>query len=88
MIGIPTRQAARTNKAPRDRAAGCRLPAEADLLALVSMLKANERIRVETSSASWGARAAALQSIDVRTAERKAGLRPVMNAPAARNVWN
>ena len=72
MIGVPARPMARTNKAPQDTAAGCRSRAEADLLASVSMLTANERIRLETSAASWGARAALLQGLDERTAARKA----------------
>jgi hypothetical protein len=74
MIGIPARPTARTNKAPRDTAAGCRIRAAADLLASVSMLTANERIRLETSAASWGARAALLQGIDERAEARKAQL--------------
>lgn len=86
MIVVPQRPAARTNKAPQDTAAGCRVRAEADLLASVSMLTANERIRLETSSASWGARAALLQSIDDRTAARKAGLRTIIDDPAAKNI--
>lgn len=75
MTGIPGRQTARTTKSPRDTAAGCRIRAEADLLASVTMLTANERIRLEVSAASWGARAELLQSIDDRTAARKAQVR-------------
>jgi hypothetical protein len=57
----PTRPTARTNKAPRDTVAGCRSRAEADLLASVSMLNANERSRMELSASSWRARADLLQ---------------------------
>ena len=60
------------NKAPQDTAAGCRVRAEADLLASVSMLTANERSRLETSAASWFARAVLLQGLDERAAARKA----------------
>jgi predicted RNA polymerase sigma factor len=84
MMGIPARPTARTNKALQDTAAGCRIRAEADLLASMSMLTANERIRLETSAASWGARAALLQGLDERTAARKAeddALRPMRNTP-------
>src|SRR6184192_1748093 len=86
MIDMPARPAPRTNKAPQNTAAGCRLRAEADLLASVSMLTANERIRLETSSASWGARAALLQNLDERNAAGKPGLRAVLDDPAARNI--
>ena len=57
----PARPAARTIKAPYDTVAGCRSRAEADLLASVAMLTANERRRMETSAASWSARADLLQ---------------------------
>ena len=60
------------NKAPQDTAAGCRVRAEADLLASVSMLTANERTRLETSAGSWSARAVLLQGLDERAAARKA----------------
>lgn len=72
MVGIPAKPTARTSKAPQDTAAGCRIRAEADLLASVAMLTANERIRLETSAASWSARAELLQGLDERTAARKA----------------
>lgn len=69
MNSIPARPTARTKKAPQDTVAGCRLRAEADLLASVSMLTVNERFRLETSAASWNARAELLQrgEIDVES---------------------
>jgi len=85
MIGVPDRPTARRNKAPHDTAAGCRVRADADLLASVSMLTANERIRLETSAASWGARAMLLQGIDERSEARKAGVRAAMTEPDAEN---
>ena len=36
------------------------------------MVNANERIRLETSAASWNARAVLLQGLDESTAARKA----------------
>jgi hypothetical protein len=86
MIGIPARPTARSNKAPQDTAAGCRLRAQADLLASVSMLTANERIRLETSAASWGARAALLQDRDDFVAARKAEGQAIIADPDAANV--
>ena len=56
-----TRPTARTIKAPRDTIAGCRTRAEADLLASVAMVVANERLRMERSAASWTARAELLE---------------------------
>jgi len=85
MIGAHDRPTARRNKAPHDTAAGCRVRADADLLASVSMLTANERIRLETSAASWGARAMLLQGIDERSEARKAGVRAAMTEPDAEN---
>lgn len=86
MIGIPARPTARSNKAPQDTAAGCRLRAEADLLASVSMLTANERIRLETSAASWGARATLLQDRDELADARKAQAQAIIVDPDALNV--
>jgi hypothetical protein len=71
------KHAARTIKAPHDTVAGCRSRAEADLLASVSMLTANERTRMQISAASWTALALLLersnQALEARkgaTAER------------------
>lgn len=72
MIAVPARPQARTLKQPQDTVAGCRGRAEADLLASVVLLTANERIRLETSAASWSARADMLQRLDDNQAARKA----------------
>jgi len=76
MIAIPPRPTARTIKAPQDTAAGCRLRADADLLASTAMMTANQRIRLEKSSASWTARAAMLQRNDKAAAALKTKIRP------------
>jgi len=72
MTAIPDRPPARTIKAPHDTPVGCRLRAEADLLASTAVMTANQRIRLEKSAASWDARAAMLQSIVEDDAARKA----------------
>ena len=58
--GLPARQR-RSFKLPADTAAGCRDRAAADLLASVAMSTVNARQRLETSAASWAARADLLQ---------------------------
>jgi len=75
MIAIPQRPPARTIKAPQDTAAGCRLRADADLLASTTLMTTNQRIRLEQSAASWNARASMLQSIDEDVAALKAKIR-------------
>jgi hypothetical protein len=50
------------------------------------MLTANERIRLETSAASWGARAALLQDRDDFVAVRKAQGQAIIADPDAANV--
>lgn len=72
MIEIPARPQARAKKAPQDTAAGCRGRAVADLLASVALLNANERVRLETSAASWSARAHLLQRLEDSFAARNA----------------
>jgi len=72
MIEMPPRPAARTIKAPQDTVVGCRLRAEADLLASSAILTANQRIRLETSAAAWNDRAALLQEGSEDVAARKA----------------
>ena len=69
MIAVPQRKTGRT-KAPQDTAVGCRSRAEVDLLASVTMAIANERIRLETSAASWTARANLLQRLEDGSAAR------------------
>lgn len=72
MTAVPARTPARTLKQPQDTVAGCRDRAEADLLASVVLSTANERRRLETSAASWSARAEMLQRLDDNHAARKA----------------
>lgn len=56
---LPARR--RSFKLPADTAAGCRGRAAADLLASLAMSTLNARRRLETSAASWTARADLLQ---------------------------
>jgi predicted RNA polymerase sigma factor len=72
MTAGPTHPQARTSKQPQDTVAGCRDRAEADLLASVAVVTANERARLETSAASWSARASMLQRLDDNHEARKA----------------
>jgi hypothetical protein len=72
MSALPAQPKARVLKQPQDTIDGCRSRAEADLLASVAMLTANERLRMETSAASWSARAAMLQRLDDSHEARKA----------------
>jgi hypothetical protein len=72
MTAVPARPQARSSKQPQDTIAGCRSRAEADLLASVVVSTANERIRLETSAASWNARADMLQRLDDNHAARMA----------------
>ena len=62
----------RTTKEGRDTADGCRERAAADLLTSVSMIIANERRRMESSAASWTARADLLDRIEAGYEARKA----------------
>lgn len=71
MIAVPARRSARTLKQPQDTVAGCRGRAEADLLASVVLSTTNERRRLETSAASWSARADMLQRLEDNHAARK-----------------
>jgi hypothetical protein len=50
------------------------------------MLTANERIRLETSAASWGARATLLQDRDDLAPVRKAQGQAIIVDPNAANV--
>lgn len=56
---------------PRETADGCRERAAADLVASAAMITANQRVRLETSAASWTSRAAILQRVE-DGAERRA----------------
>ena len=71
MIEVPGRPKARTKKAPQDTAAGCRIRADADLVASLAILIANQRVRLERSAATWTARADLLQSLEERFAARQ-----------------
>jgi hypothetical protein len=65
------RPSARTKRRPEDTAAGCRVRAEADLLAAVATATDNQRRRLETSAGSWTARAVHLQAVDDELEARK-----------------
>lgn len=54
----------RGSKQPQDTIGGCRSRAEADALASTDTSTDNARIRLETSAASWAARADMLQRLD------------------------
>jgi hypothetical protein len=58
--------------AKRETAAVCRERAAIDLLASVSMLNVNQRLRLETSAAVWAERADLLQRVEDGLAERTA----------------
>ncbi len=64
--------AARARRDKRETAAGCRERASADLLKSVPMLIANERARMESSAASWTARAELLERLEASFAARQA----------------
>ena len=49
---------------PRDSAEACRDRAAADLVESGTMMTANQRVRLETSAASWTARAQMLQRVE------------------------
>jgi hypothetical protein len=66
------RPIARKIKAPHDTVVGCRSRAESDLLASVAMVTANERMRMEHSSASWAVRADLLERLNAGSLERRA----------------
>jgi predicted RNA polymerase sigma factor len=72
MIAVPARPQVSDSKRPQDTVAGCRGRAEADLLASLVMAIPNERRRLETSAASWSARADMLQRLDDNHEARKA----------------
>ncbi len=66
------RHLAEAGRSKRESAALCRERAAKDLLASVSMLNANQRIRMETSSAMWAERAEILQRVEDGMAKRTA----------------
>jgi hypothetical protein len=66
------RHQAESVRSKRESAAVCRERAANDLLASVSMLNANQRLRMETSAAMWAARAEVLQRVEDGVARRTA----------------
>jgi hypothetical protein len=79
MTAVPARLQSRGSKLPQDTIAGCRCRADSDLLASVAMLTANQRLRLETSAASWTARADMLQRLDDTHLARKLALKRSAN---------
>ena len=61
-----------TYRVKRESAEVCRERAATDLLASVSMLNANQRLRMETSAAMWAERAEILQRVEDGLAQRTA----------------
>lgn len=66
------RHQAESTRSKRESAAVCRERAANDLLASVSMLNANQRLRMETSAAMWAERAEVLQRVEDGLAGRLA----------------
>jgi len=62
-INLPA-ASARHVSVKRETALACRERAEADLLASAAMINANQRTRLETSAASWSARASVLERVE------------------------
>ena len=69
VMAPPPRRSTSTRR--RETAEECRERAAADLLSSVSMLIANERRRMETSAASWTARAELLDRAEANFEARK-----------------
>ena len=59
-------------KLPQDTAQGCRDRAAADLLEAVSIVGANQRLRLERSSQSWSMRADLLDGVENDFERRRA----------------
>jgi hypothetical protein len=66
------RHQAESTRSKRESAAICRERSANDLLASASMLNANQRLRMETSAATWAQRAETLQRVEDLLAERTA----------------
>jgi hypothetical protein len=66
------RHQAESVRSKRESAAVCRERSANDLLASVSMLNANQRLRMETSAATWAERAEILQRVEDGLARRTA----------------
>ena len=83
-VPAPARHQAESTRSKRESSAVCRERAANDLLASVSMLNANQRLRMETSAAMWAERAETLQRVEDglerRTAETAAKSLAARNA--------
>ncbi len=81
------RHQAESTRSKRESSAVCRERAANDLLASVSMINANQRLRMETSAAMWAERAETLQRVEDglarRTAETAAKRLSIGDAPSA-----
>ena len=71
-VDIASPAASPTTGPKRENSALCRERAAADLLASAAMINANQRLRLETSAASWTARADTLQWVEESHARRTA----------------
>jgi hypothetical protein len=71
-VPAPARHQAESTRSKRESSAVCRERAANDLLASVSMLNANQRLRMETSAAMWAERAETLQRVEDGLARRTA----------------
>ena len=78
------------SRSKRESARVCRERSANDLLASVSMLNANQRLRMETSAAMWAERAEILQHVEDnivrRTAETAARRAVACEEPGAEPV--
>ncbi len=72
VAATPSRHQADSARSKRESAALCRQRSANDLLASVSMLNANQRLRMETSAAMWAERAETLQRVEDGLARRTA----------------
>ncbi len=80
-VAVPlSRHQAESTRAKRESAAICRQRSANDLLASVSMLNANQRLRMETSAAMWAERADMLQRVEDGLARRTAETAAKSNA--------
>ena len=73
-LDIPNvRRGVISGRTKRESSQICRERSASDLLASVSMLNDNQRVRMETSAAMWAERADMLQRVEDSLAERTAG---------------
>jgi hypothetical protein len=83
-VPAPARHQAESTRSKRESSAVCRERSANDLLASVSMLNANQRLRMETSAAMWAERAETLQRVEDGLARRTA--ETAAKSLAARNA--